>query len=81
LDRTGKKAAENYQLLATINANLSAERSHQFLHGFKMPSLNRIQLISRLEKEPEVRFTPNGKEVCTFSLAVSRRWKSSAGED
>lgn len=46
-----------------------------------MPSLNRIQLIGRLGKDPEVRFTPNGKKVCTFSLAVSRRWKSSAGED
>jgi single-strand DNA-binding protein len=45
-----------------------------------MPSLNRIQLIGRLGKEPEVRSTPKGKQVCTFSLAVSRRWKSSSGE-
>ncbi len=45
-----------------------------------MPSLNRIQLIGRLGKDPEVRFTPKGKKVCTFSMAVSRRWKSSAGE-
>jgi single-strand DNA-binding protein len=46
-----------------------------------MPSLNRIQLIGHLGKDPEVRFTPKGKKVCTFSIAVSRRWKSSAGED
>jgi len=46
-----------------------------------MPSLNRVQLIGRLGKDPEVRSTSKGKKVCTFSIAVSRRWKSSAGED
>lgn len=46
-----------------------------------MPSLNRIQLIGRLGKDPETRFTSTGKKVCTFSLAVSRRWKSSSGDD
>jgi single-strand DNA-binding protein len=46
-----------------------------------MPALNRIQLIGRLGKDPVVRSTPNGKKVCTFSIAVSRRWKNSAGED
>ena len=46
-----------------------------------MPSLNRIQLIGRLGKDPEVRFTSTGKKVCTFSLAVSRRWKDNAGGD
>ncbi len=46
-----------------------------------MPSLNRIQLIGNLGKDPEIRFTAKGKKVCTFTLAVSRRWKNSAGED
>jgi single-strand DNA-binding protein len=46
-----------------------------------MPFLNRIQLIGRLGKDPEVRTTPNGRKVSTFTLAVSRRWKNSAGED
>jgi single-strand DNA-binding protein len=46
-----------------------------------MPSLNRIQLIGHLGKDPEVRFTPKGSKVCSFSLAVSRRWKNSAGDD
>ena len=46
-----------------------------------MPTLNRIQLIGHLGKDPEVRFTPKGSKVTTFSLAVSRRWKSSTGED
>jgi single-strand DNA-binding protein len=46
-----------------------------------MPFLNRIQLIGRLGKDPEMRSTPSGKLVCTFSLAVSRRWKNPAGDD
>jgi single-strand DNA-binding protein len=41
-----------------------------------MPSLNRVQLIGRLGKEPDGRFTPTGKQVVNFSLAVSNRWKS-----
>jgi single-strand DNA-binding protein len=45
-----------------------------------MPSLNRVQLIGRLGKDPESRFTPTGKNVTHFSLAVSERWKSAEGE-
>jgi single-strand DNA-binding protein len=45
-----------------------------------MPGLNRVQLIGRLGKDPETRFTPKGKKVCHFSLAVDRHWKSSQGE-
>ena len=45
-----------------------------------MPALNRVQLIGNLGKDPETRFTPSGKKVCNFSLAVDRRWKSSEGE-
>lgn len=41
-----------------------------------MPALNRVQLIGRLGKDPEARFTPTGKQVTSFSLAVSNRWKS-----
>ncbi len=41
-----------------------------------MPALNRVQLIGHLGKEPESRFTPNGKQVTHFSLAVTQRRKS-----
>ena len=41
-----------------------------------MPALNRVQLIGRLGKDPELRFTPNGKKVAHFSMAVSQRWKA-----
>lgn len=45
-----------------------------------MPSLNRIQLIGRLGKDPESKTTPGNKEVCTFSVAVDHRWKDKKGE-
>src|SRR5581483_2268788 len=41
-----------------------------------MPALNRVQLIGYLGKDPETRFTPSGKKVAHFSLAVTQRWKS-----
>jgi single-strand DNA-binding protein len=44
-----------------------------------MPSLNRVQLIGRLGKDPESRFTPTGKKVVSFSLAVGQRWKGADG--
>jgi single-strand DNA-binding protein len=45
-----------------------------------MPTLNRVQLIGRLGKEPESKFTSTGKKVAHFSLAVSNRWKDKSGE-
>ena len=45
-----------------------------------MPALNRVQLIGNLGKAPETRFIPTGQKVCSFSLAVNRRWKSKEGE-
>ena len=45
-----------------------------------MPALNQVQLIGYLGKDPETRFTPTGKKVCHFSLAVNRSWKTGEGE-
>lgn len=45
-----------------------------------MPALNRVQLIGNLGKDPESKFTPTGKKVAHFSIAVSNRWKSKEGE-
>lgn len=46
-----------------------------------MPSLNRVQLIGRLGKDPETHSTPTSKKVAHFSLAVSQHWKSAEGEN
>lgn len=46
-----------------------------------MPGLNRVQLIGNLGKDPEARYTPTGSKICTFSMAVNRRWKGRDGSD
>ena len=45
-----------------------------------MPALNRVQLIGRLGKDPESKFTPTGKKVTHFSVAISNRWRGKEGE-
>jgi single-strand DNA-binding protein len=37
-------------------------------------------LIGNLGRDPEMRYTPNGKPVTSFSLATSRNWVSAGGE-
>lgn len=36
--------------------------------------LNRVILIGRLTRDPELKYTPNGTAVCTFSLAINRKF-------
>jgi len=45
-----------------------------------MPALNRVQLIGRLGRDPESHFTPTGKKVAHFSIAVSNQWDGRDGE-
>ena len=41
--------------------------------------VNRVTLIGFLGDAPELKFSQQGKPVCTFSLAVNERWKDQAG--
>jgi len=43
-------------------------------------SLNKVQLIGNLTRDPELRYTPQGTAVCTFGLATNRSWVTDAGE-
>jgi len=43
-------------------------------------ALNRVILIGRLTKEVELRYTPAGKGVSNFTLAVDRDFKNAQGE-
>lgn len=43
-------------------------------------SLNRVQLIGNLTRDPELRYTPQGTAVCTFGLATNRNWTTDTGE-
>ena len=45
-----------------------------------MKGLNKVQLIGNLGKDPEIRFTPEGKQVATFSMAVNHLQEQSRGE-
>ncbi|MBE7031078.1 MAG: single-stranded DNA-binding protein [Ruminococcaceae bacterium] len=42
--------------------------------------MNKVILMGRLTRDPELRTTPNGVSVCSFSIAVNRRFKNAAGE-
>jgi single-strand DNA-binding protein len=43
-------------------------------------SLNKVELIGNLTRDPELRFTPSGAAVCTFGLATNRQWNTETGE-
>jgi single-strand DNA-binding protein len=45
-----------------------------------MVSVNRIIIIGNLGSDPEMRFTPNGRPVTSFSTATNRRYTTSEGE-
>ena len=41
--------------------------------------VNKVTLIGFLGDAPELKFSQQGKPVCTFSVAVNERWKDAAG--
>lgn len=43
-------------------------------------SVNKAILIGNLGKDPDLRYTPAGKAVATFSLATSERWTNQEGQ-
>lgn len=45
-----------------------------------MFSLNRATIIGNLTRDPELRYTPNGQTVASFSVATNRRWTNPQGE-
>lgn len=44
-----------------------------------MSGVNKAILIGRLGKDPELTYTPSGKEVVKFSVATSETWKDQSG--
>lgn len=43
-------------------------------------SLNKVMLIGRVTHDPELRYTPQGTAVCTFSVATNRVWTDNSGQ-
>lgn len=42
--------------------------------------MNKVVLVGRLTKDVELRTTPQGVSVCSFTIAVNRRFKNASGE-
>ncbi len=42
--------------------------------------MNKIIVIGNLGRDPEMRYTPNGQGVTSFSVASSRKYTTSSGE-
>lgn len=43
-------------------------------------SINQVTLMGNLTRDPELRQTPNGQSVCSFSLALNRSYKNQSEE-
>lgn len=43
-------------------------------------SLNKVMIIGHLGRDPEMRYTPSGRPVTTFTVATSRSWNTVDGE-
>ncbi|MEX1248801.1 MAG: single-stranded DNA-binding protein [Anaerolineales bacterium] len=42
--------------------------------------LNKVMLIGHLGRDPEMRYTPSGRPVTSFSVATTRNWTTAEGE-
>lgn len=42
--------------------------------------LNRVMIIGRLTRDPELRSLPSGRSVASFSVATNRQWKDQSGQ-
>lgn len=43
-------------------------------------NLNKVMLVGRLTRDPEIRNTPSGQTVAAISIATNRTWKDKAGQ-
>jgi len=53
---------------------------HHFQVEDFMIGVNKVILIGNLGKDPELRYTPAGQPVATFSLATTERWNDKSGQ-
>lgn len=45
-----------------------------------MKSLNKVQLIGNLTRDPELKYTATSMAICTFTVATNRGWTTDTGE-
>ena len=46
-----------------------------------MASLNKVLLMGNLTRDPELRYTTGGAAICSFGMAINRRYTTAQGED
>ena len=59
--------------------NIYASTSRTLLFNYFTMDLNKAQIIWRLTSDIELRTTPNGQSVTSFSVATNRNWTDSSG--
>jgi single-strand DNA-binding protein len=42
-------------------------------------NLNKVMIAGRMTRDPELRVTPKGTAICTFSIAINRKFKDESG--
>lgn len=47
---------------------------------FRMPDINKVTLAGRLTRDPELSYIQSGTALCKLGLAVSRKYKTKAGD-
>ncbi len=67
-------------LSAPFQTRTTAATGNGFEASSTLPGLNSIMLIGNLGRNPELRYTPGGRPVTSFTLATSRTWSTSEGE-
>lgn len=60
-------------------ANILYKKNNLFSNIYFM-DLNRSQVLGRVTQDPELRQTPSGQSVVSFSVATNRTWKDASGE-
>ena len=45
-----------------------------------MANFNKVILAGNLTRDPELRYTPNGKAIAKFAMAINRNWTTETGE-
>ena len=45
-----------------------------------MSGVNKVFIVGHLGKNPEIKYMPNGKAVCNFSVATSEKWTDAIGQ-